>query len=91
MLKKLKDKWGISTPFQMIIVFIVFGVTGSVEVEGYIKASGSIQVGVNEGSPTAALVGSIRYKSDANNSFVDMVMQTDVTTYEWVNIVTNTW
>ena len=67
------------------------GVTGSVEVEGYIKASGSIQVGVNEGSPTAALVGSIRYKSDANNSFVDMVMQTDVTTYEWVNIVTNTW
>ena len=67
------------------------GVTGSLEVIGNIKASGSIQVGVNEGSPTAALVGSIRYKSDANNSFVDMVMQTDVTTYEWVNIVTNTW
>ena len=30
MLKKLKEKWGISTPFQMVIVFIVFGVTGSV-------------------------------------------------------------
>ena len=30
MLKKLKEKWGISTPFEMIIVFIVFGVTGSV-------------------------------------------------------------
>ena len=30
MLKKLKEKWGISTPFQMIIVFVVFGVTGSV-------------------------------------------------------------
>tara|TARA_B100000780_G_scaffold177492_1_gene124443 strand:+ start:9179 stop:9532 length:354 start_codon:yes stop_codon:yes gene_type:complete len=30
MLKTLKEKWGISTPFQMIIVFIVFGVTGSV-------------------------------------------------------------
>ena len=65
--------------------------TEKLDVIGNIKASGSIQVGVNEGSPTAALVGSIRYKSDANNSFVDMVMQTDVTTYEWVNIVTNTW
>ena len=65
--------------------------TEKLDVIGNIKASGSIQVGVNEGNPTAALVGSIRYKSDANNSFVDMVMQTDVTTYEWVNIVTNTW
>ena len=38
MLKKLKDKWGISTPFQLIIVFIVFGVTGSVAA----KISGPI-------------------------------------------------
>ena len=38
MLKKLKEKWGISTPFQMVIVFIVFGVTGSVAA----KISGPI-------------------------------------------------
>ena len=38
MLKKLKEKWGISTPFEMIIVFIVFGVTGSVAA----KISGPI-------------------------------------------------
>ena len=38
MLQKLKEKWGISTPFQMIIVFIVFGVTGSVAA----KVSGPI-------------------------------------------------
>ena len=38
MLKKLNEKWGISTPFQMIIVFIVFGVTGSVAA----KISGPI-------------------------------------------------
>ena len=38
MLKKLKKKWGISTPFQMIIVFVVFGVTGSVAA----KISGPI-------------------------------------------------
>jgi hypothetical protein len=38
MLKNLKKKWGISTPFQLIIVFIVFGVTGSVAA----KLSGPI-------------------------------------------------
>jgi|TARA_B110000444_G_C18517438_1_gene445067 hypothetical protein len=38
MLKKLNEKWGISTPFQMVIVFIVFGVTGSVAA----KISGPI-------------------------------------------------
>ena len=29
MLQKLKTKWGIKTPFQFIIVIVVFGVTGS--------------------------------------------------------------
>ena len=38
MLKKLKEKWGISTPSQMVIVFTVFGVTGSVAA----KISGPI-------------------------------------------------
>ena len=38
MLKKLNEKWGISTPFQMVIVFMVFGVTGSVAA----KISGPI-------------------------------------------------
>ena len=38
MLKKLNEKWGISTPFQVVIVFIVFGVTGSVAA----KISGPI-------------------------------------------------
>ena len=38
MLKKLKNKWGIETNFQAIIIFIVFGVTGSVAA----KISGPI-------------------------------------------------
>jgi hypothetical protein len=65
--------------------------TEKLEVNGNIKASGSVQVGANENVATAAMVGSTRYKSDANNSYVDIVMQTSATTYEWVNIVTNTW
>ena len=36
-------------------------------------------------------VGKIRYSSDANNSYCEMVMQTGASTYAWVVIKTNTW
>ena len=29
-LKKLKERWGITSNFQIVIIFIVFGITGSV-------------------------------------------------------------
>ena len=29
-MKKLKDRWGITSNFQIVIIFIVFGITGSV-------------------------------------------------------------
>ena len=29
-MKKLKEKWGITSNFQLVIIFIVFGITGSV-------------------------------------------------------------
>ena len=29
-LKKLKERWGITSNFQLVIIFIVFGITGSV-------------------------------------------------------------
>ena len=28
-MKKLKEKWGITSNFQLVIIFIVFGITGS--------------------------------------------------------------
>ena len=28
--KKLKERWGITSNFQIVIIFIVFGITGSV-------------------------------------------------------------
>jgi hypothetical protein len=36
-------------------------------------------------------VGTLRYRSDASNSYVDMCMQTGTSTYEWINIVQNNW
>ncbi|MEE3035160.1 MAG: DUF6787 family protein [Bacteroidota bacterium] len=32
MLDRLKKKWGIESNFQMIIIFVVFGITGSLSV-----------------------------------------------------------
>tara|TARA_B100000989_G_scaffold292991_1_gene269726 strand:+ start:2521 stop:2832 length:312 start_codon:yes stop_codon:yes gene_type:complete len=29
-IKKLKERWGIKSNFQIVIIFIVFGITGSV-------------------------------------------------------------
>ena len=45
----------------------------------------------NTAAASAANVGTIRYRSTSNTSFVDMSMQTGATTYTWVNIVSNFW
>ena len=31
-MKKLKEKWGITSDFQLVIILIVFSVTGSIAV-----------------------------------------------------------
>lgn len=36
-------------------------------------------------------VGTIRYRVDGNNSYMEMCMQTSTSTYEWVAIKTNNW
>jgi len=36
-------------------------------------------------------LGKFRYRSDSNNSYVDMVMQIGIGTFAWVNIVSNNW
>ena len=45
----------------------------------------------NSAPASAANVGTIRYRSTSNTSFVDVSMQTGATTYTWVNIVSNFW
>jgi len=56
-----------------------------------LKSSTSVQVANDTATASASNVGAIRYRSDANNSYMDMVMQTGATTYAWVNVVQNTW
>ena len=61
------------------------------QISGSVKATSSVQVGDNILTASATNVGALRYRSDANNSYVDMSMQTGTTTYGWVNIVKNNW
>lgn len=56
-----------------------------------IHVSQSLQIGNDTTAASAANVGAIRYRSDANNSYCEMVMQTGASTYAWVIIKQNTW
>lgn len=56
-----------------------------------LQVNGGIQCGDDSDSPSLNKVGTTRYRSDSNNSYCEMCMQTGASTYEWVVIKTNTW
>ena len=53
--------------------------------------AGSIKMGTDTATAAAGNVGTLRYRTSGNNSYVDMCMQTGASTYEWINIVQNNW
>jgi hypothetical protein len=53
--------------------------------------TGSIQMSDDTDTASASKVGTQRYRTSGNNSYVDMCMQTGATTYEWINILENNW
>lgn len=60
-------------------------------VTGSVAVSGSVQIGNNANTPSVDLVGTLRYREDSTNSYVDMCMKTALDPiYSWVNILTNT-
>lgn len=61
------------------------------DVNGNIKASGSVQVGNNTDGASESLVGAIRYRTSGTNSYVDVCMQTSIWGYSWVNLKTMSW
>ena len=63
----------------------------SIDSIGKMKLLGSIQIGTDTTSASVNNVGTIRYRADANNSWMEMVMQTGASAYSWVVIKTNTW
>ena len=56
-----------------------------------LHSGGYVKVGTSTDTPTGTLVGAIRYRSDANNSYQEMVMQTGDSTYAWVIVKQNSW
>jgi hypothetical protein len=58
---------------------------------GDIYSAGFVQAGTSAEVADVANVGAIRYRSDANNSYQEMSMQTGASTYAWVVIKQNSW
>ena len=56
-----------------------------------LDVNGGIRMANDTGTPSASNVGTLRYYTSGNNSYVDMCMQTGASTYAWVNIVQNNW
>lgn len=62
-----------------------------VTITGNISTTSSIKIGDDSSTASASNVGSLRYRSDLNNSYCEMCMQTGASTYDWIVIKTNTW
>ena len=56
-----------------------------------LSIDGGVQIADDLDTASAAKVGTLKYREDANNSYTDMCMKTGAQAYAWVNIVTNTW
>ena len=56
-----------------------------------LDVGGGVRIANDSTAASATNVGTLRYRTSGNNSYVDMVMQTGASTYEWVNIVQNNW
>jgi len=64
---------------------------GTTAPQSALQVNGGVQLANDTASPSASKVGTFRYRTSGNNSYVDMCMQTGASTYAWVNIVANTW
>jgi len=56
-----------------------------------LDVAGGIKVADDTDTAGANKVGTLRYRTSGNNSYVDMCMQTGASTYEWINVVQNNW
>jgi hypothetical protein len=54
-------------------------------------SSGYVKVGQTTATATGGIAGALRYRSDANNSYLEVCMQTGASTFVWYVIQTYTW
>jgi len=64
---------------------------GTTTPKSKLQVAGGIQMADDTDTASADKVGTLKYYTSGNNSYVDMCMQTGATTYEWINIVQNNW
>ena len=69
---------------------ITFKASGEI-VAGSLDASRGVRMADDPASASVANVGTQRYRATANDSYVEMCMQTGATAYAWVIIKQNTW
>lgn len=55
------------------------------------RATGYVKVGQTTATAVDSIAGALRYRSDANNSYLEVCMQTGASTYVWHVIQTYTW
>ncbi len=64
---------------------------GTTSPASKLDVNGGIRMADDSSAASASNVGTLRYRTSGNNSYVDMCMQTGASTYAWVNIVQNNW
>jgi len=64
---------------------------GTTSPQAKLDVNGGVRMADDTSAASSTNVGTLRYRTSGNNSYVDMVMQTGASTYAWVNIVQNSW
>jgi hypothetical protein len=55
------------------------------------KRGEAVLIGTTSDSASASNVGATRYRVDGTISYLEQVMQTAASTYEWVEVLRNDW
>ena len=64
---------------------------GTSQPKSKFQIVGAVQIADDTAAASTDKEGAIRYRKDANNSYIEMCMQTGAAAYSWVIIKQNTW
>jgi len=64
---------------------------GTIEPKSALQVIGGIQCSNDIDIASVDKVGTFRYRTSGNNSYVDICMQNGTSSYIWENIITQTW
>ena len=85
------DSYNTGSKTRMMIDNVGNVGVGTTSPQSKLQVAGGIQMADDTATATADKVGTQRYRETGGASYVDMVMRTSATTYEWINIVRNVW